>query len=288
MKRTTSRETAAVVIAVRSDVHAGSTVAVCPPRISLDDGGYYEASKAQRWLWEKWGAFTDRVAQVREAHHAALYDVYNGDLVDGDHHGTSQILSRNPNAQAAVLAEVMRGPLALGPDKIWIIRGTEAHVGGSASAEERYADGLRRDKRPVVPDEATGTASHWHARLDIQGVRFDFAHHGRVGTRPWTEGTGPATLAAEIFYNHARDSIPHPHIAVRSHFHQFVDTGSMHPTRVIQTPAWQLKTAFTHRIATSGKLSHIGGVIFVVRDGRLIEVEPVIYRPDPTPLWRAA
>lgn len=286
MKRR-ANASSAVVFAVVSDLHCGSTVALCPPTIALDDGGEYRASKAQQWLWQGWGDFWARVARKRDEHDAALYAGLNGDLVDGDHHNTSQILSRNPNAQAAVVAEAMRVPLALGLDKLWVIRGTEAHVGGNASAEERYADGLRRDKRPVVPDDERGTASHWHARLDVQGVRFDLAHHGRVGQRPWTKPNVVANLAAEIFYNHARDGVPHPHVAIRSHMHQLVDTYDQHPTRVIQTPAWQLATAFIHRIAP-GALADVGGVIFVVRDGKLIDVDKVLYRPEPTPLWRAA
>lgn len=274
-----------VVIAITSDHHAGSTVALCPPRIGLDDGGAYEASTAQRWLWDGWTTFWTRVAEVRRETKGQLYQVFNGDLVDGNHHGTTQILSGNPNAQAAVLTACMKLPLALTPDRLFFIRGTDAHVGQSACAEERIADGLRRDKRPVVGCEATGTASHWHLKLDVQGVRFDFAHHGRVGTRPWTKPNVTANLAAEIFYDHAATGQPHPHLAIRSHMHQWVDTHDQHPVRVIQTPAWQLATSFIHRIAP-GKLADVGGIICVV-DGGQLTVEKVKFTPDPVPTWRA-
>ena len=43
-----------LILRVTSDLHAGSTVALCPPKVQLDDGGKYEASKAQLWLWECW------------------------------------------------------------------------------------------------------------------------------------------------------------------------------------------------------------------------------------------
>jgi hypothetical protein len=76
-----------------------------------------------------------------------------------------------------------------------------------------------------------------------------------------------------------------PHLAVRSHMHQMVDTHDMHPVRVIQTPAWQLPTAFIHRIAP-GKLGEIGGVIACVSDG-VLSVEKAIYRPEPVPTWVA-
>jgi hypothetical protein len=137
-----------------------------------------------------------------------------------------------------------------------------------------------------VPNEDAGTASHWHVRLDIEGVRLDFAHHGRVGTRPWTRPNVVANLAAEIFYDHAAEGMPHPHLAVRSHMHQLVDTYDQHPTRVIQMPAWQLATSFIHRIAP-GKLAHIGGIIIVIENGEY-EVEKVRFRPQATRVWKSA
>lgn len=274
-----------VVLAVTSDQHCGSTVALCPPKVSLDDGGEYHASKAQQWLWAGWEGYWKRVEAVRAQHKAKLYTVFNGDLTDGDHHGTSQILSGNPTAQAAVVNECMKTVLALKPDQMFFVRGTEAHVGKSGSAEERIADGLRRDKRPVVGDAETGTASHWHLRMEIEGVRLDFAHHGRVGTRPWTKPNVTANLAAEIFYEHAASGDPHPHLAVRSHMHQWVDTHDQHPTRVIQLAAWQLATAFIHRIAP-GKLADIGGLIIIVKDGDY-DAEKVKFTPARTKAWRS-
>lgn len=274
-----------VVLAITSDQHCGSSVALCPPTIPLDDGGHYTASKAQRWLWDCWESYWTRVQGVRRELGADLYVVFNGDMTDGDHHGTTQLASGNPTAQAACVDACLKVPLALKPDRMWVIRGTEAHVGKSGCHEERIARGLEKDGWPVVTNTETGTASHFHAKLDVQGVRFDFAHHGRVGTRPWTKATGPMTLAAETFYDHAKDGIPHPHLAVRSHFHQWADTYDAHPVRVVQIAAWQLATAFIHRIAP-GKLADVGGLIAVVSDGTL-SVEKVHFRPDPTPTWHA-
>ncbi len=274
------------VIAVTSDQHCGSTVALCPERIKLDDGGEYAASKPQRWLWACWVDFWSRVEATRRKHHAKLVQVYNGDLTEGDHHKTTQILSGNPTAQAAVVNACLAVPLALKPDALFFIRGTEAHVGPSAAFEERIALGLSKDKRPVVKEAETGNGSHWHATMDVQGVRLDFAHHGRMGQRPWTRINVVANLAAEIFYDHARAERPHPHLAVRSHLHQFADTHEAHPTRLIQTPAWQLATAYIHRIAP-GAIADVGGLILTITDGKL-EVEPVRYHPEPTKAWRVA
>lgn len=244
-------------------------------------------------MWSCWLDFWRQVDETRSSLGADLYALFNGDLVDGNHHGTTQILSGNPNAQASVVNECIRVALDLKPDKIWITRGTDAHVGQSACAEERIADGLRRDKRPIVSETQTGAASHWHARAEIHGKRFDFAHHGRVGTRPWTKPNVVMNLAAEIFMDHAGEDFDAnrpptaPHIAVRSHMHQFVDTGRAHRTRVIQTPAWQLATSFINRIAP-GKLGEVGGVIIMVREGQPPDVVPVLYKAEPVEAWKAS
>ena len=243
-------------------------------------------------MWDCWKDFNAQVDEARQSLGASLYYLFNGDMVDGNHHGTTQILSGNPNAQAAVVNACMEIPLALKPEKIWMIRGTDAHVGQSACAEERIADGLRRDKRPIVTEDRTGSASHWHAKANFHGWRFDFAHHGRVGTRPWTKPNVVMNLAAEIFQDHAqvdfdRNQLPSaPHIAIRSHMHQFVDTGNAHRVRVIQTPAWQLATSFINRIAP-GKLAEVGGVIIVIRAGQPPEVRPILYKAEPVATWAA-
>lgn len=289
MKRKSPRP---VVLAITSDWHAGSTVALCPPSIVLDDGGTYQCSTPQAWLWQNWTDYWAAAKAKRDALGAELWLIGNGDATDGNHHGTTQILSGNAAAQAAVVDALLKVPLALKPDRIVLIRGTEAHVGPSASNEERIARGLRKDGWPVIVDEVSGASSHWHFRTEIQGVRLDFAHHGRVGTRPWTKPNVTANLAAEIFFDHAaedfkRNRMPTaPHLAVRSHMHQFVDTHDQHPVRVIQTPAWQLATAFIHRIAP-GKVADVGGLLVTIQDG-VMDVEPIIYRPEQTPVWRAA
>jgi hypothetical protein len=274
-----------VVLAITSDQHCGSTVALCPPKVQLDDGGKYEASNAQLWLWEKWQAYWREVEQVRRRLDAHLIQVFNGDLTEGDHHKTTQILSGNPVAQAAVVNEAMRVPLALKPDGIVGIRGTEAHVGPSGAFEERIFTGLRKDGWPVIREPGTGNGSHWHWTLEHQGVRVDVAHHGKFGSRPSTKMNTVIGLALDIWTEHHLNGRPHPQLAIRSHMHQYGDTGGIYPTRLVQMPAWQLKTAFVHRINTTGKLSDIGGIIVTIVDGRL-DVIPLVYRPDPTPAHR--
>lgn len=271
-----------VCIAVTSDLHCRSTVALCPGnQIPLDDGGYYSPSKAQKWLWSKWGLYWKRVAEVREG--KDLIQVYNGDMVDGDHHGTSQIISRLSTTEKDVLFQCLEVPLALDPDHIFVIRGTETHVGKAGSSEEGIAKGLHAMGHPVERTE-TGTYSHWGCQMDVHGKRLSFAHHGRMGQRPWTKPNVVMNLAFQIWTEHLRREERPPDIAVRSHLHQFMDTYDVHPVRLIQMPAWQLHTAYTHKVVPES-LADIGGIIIVVHPDGRIEVEHHIYTPSRGKVW---
>jgi hypothetical protein len=225
------------------------------------------------------------VAAVRDEYGAELYIVANGDLVEGDHHRTVQILSGNLQAQAAVIDAAMKVPLSLSPSKLWVIRGTEAHVGQSASAEESIAKGLRKDKRPIVSDLETGTASTWHLRMELHGKLIDIAHHGRTGQREHTRGSAAVLHAHDILLSHVKNGDRPPDLCLRAHYHKFNDSGDSCPTRVVTSGAWQLATGHVRKVATDS-LADIGGVIALVRPDRAIDVEKVHYRAQRAPVWR--
>jgi hypothetical protein len=178
----------------------------------------------------------------------------------------------------------MAVPLALKPDRIIVVRGTEAHVGQSASAEERIADGLRRDKRPVISDPETKSGSWWHFRGEIQGVRVDITHHGRTGQREHTRGSAAVLHAHDIFLSHAKDGDPPPHLCLRGHHHRFNDSYDACPTRVVTSGAWQMATSHVHKVAADS-MAGIGGLIVTIADGEY-GVEKVAFRPVRGPVWR--
>jgi hypothetical protein len=268
-----------VLVAVISDTHCGSTLAPCPPEgPKLDDGGVYQPSKVQSWLWGRWRDYWDEVRRLRRQLGAGLIHVYNGDIYDGHHHGTTQVISGNPEVQSYIASELFRIPAELRPQRTFVIRGTEAHAGPSGSNEEAFAKGIAAEREPVA-----GTWSWWHLRLAVHGVRLDFQHHGRMGQRPWTEANVVNLLAAQIFVEHARRALPHPHLAIRSHYHRAGDSWEAHPVRVIQTPAWQVKTAYAHRVAAES-IADVGGIIVIVLPDGTYDVKKVIFPVEP-PEW---
>jgi hypothetical protein len=273
------------VIVVTSDQHAGSTVAACPPDpIPADDGGAYMPSRAQVWLYERWRLFWDEAARVRDELKPHLYGtLFNGDMLEGSHHGTTQILSGNPEAQAKVLSAVMDVPLSQEPDAIWVVRGTAAHNGNSNSGEEGTARRWRDIGLPVHGDPDTHTASWWHLRAEIGGVLIDATHHGRTGHREHTRANAANLHAFDILMSHVKSGDRHPDLCLRAHFHRFNDSYDACPVRVVTTGAWQLKTEYVHK-KHADSLADIGGAIVIIRDGGY-EVRKIRYQAARGAIW---
>ncbi len=279
-----------VVLGVCSDLHCGSTIGLCPETgIELDDGGSYEASPGQRWLWSEWRRGWEHVQRIAEREDADLGVIVNGDATDGNHHGTTQILSGAEGIHIRVATESLRVPLALSPKWVWIVRGTETHVGKSGGLEEGMAVALDREGHPVQRDVNTGRWSSFHLRLDIHGKLLDFRHHGRMGQRAHTRPGYVHLYAHDIWAEYALRGETPPDLAVRSHFHTYEDTGPPHPTRhktrVVQMPAYQLATAFIYRIAAEGT-ADIGLIAVVIRPDGTIEVHPHVTSPSRGEVWK--
>jgi len=261
-------------LVVVSDLHVGSTIGLCPPGIQLDDGGTYRASKAQRWLWDRWNEAWEYVAKVQKGD---LWVVFNGDLVDGDHHNTHQLFSRSEEKQSDVCIDII-DPIVQEATESFILRGTQSHVGQSGMWEERIARDLDTNG-----DEAAGTKTWWHLPLTCDSVRFDFAHFGKVGYRRWTLPNAANTLASEIMQDYFDTKGKAPHVVVRSHRHQFVDTGMNYPVRVVQTPAWQLASGYVRSYLPTA-LADIGLLIFTCDEGQYT-MEPVRFQPRRRQSW---
>jgi hypothetical protein len=274
-----------ILLALTSDQHPGSTVGLCPPEgARLDDGGYYHPSKAQRWLWEKWEAFWTHVGRRRDETGAQFIAGFNGDAAEGNHHGTTQIVSGNAEVQAFIMGRVFGVPLALKPEAVFVVRGTEAHVGPSGASEEALARSWAREGHTVIKDKDADTWSHWHFRARLNGMLLDCQHHGRTGGRPWTELSAVENAAAEIALEHYRAGEPIPDLIIRSHRHKFNDTGPLSRPRLIQTCAWQLKTAFGHKVAAN-KIADVGGHLVLIQPDGSYEVETLRYRPALPAPW---
>ncbi len=263
-----------LTVAIVSDLQTNSTVGLCPPTINLDDGGTYRSSRGQRWLWHNWCEYIERVQSAKGD--GDLYIALDGDLSDGDHHGIGQIISRNRATMRRNAAEVI-DPLARLSDKMFFIRGTEAHAGKSAEFEEQLAEdfGAERDGN---------NWSWWWLVAEWRGKKVDLAHHTSMGSTPAGRGNAANKLAVETIFNYAARHETAPHFVFRAHVHRYADSGENYPTRAVILPCWQFATSYVHKIA-AGSLPSVGGMILTIEDGSY-HLESVIYPPERTRVWR--
>jgi hypothetical protein len=275
------KKSKAVVLAIVSDVHCGSTLAMVPPEgVRLDDGGTYRPSKVQSALWKNWEDFWSRVGEQRRKAKATLYILWNGDLFEGDHHRTTQIISSNQETSDYLIDRVYSVPKALRPKHQFVVRGTEAHVGASGATEEAFAHRIR-----ATQDEEADTWSWWHFKGEINGVLITAQHHGKFGRLPWTGQNALNQQAAHIFHEYAKRKERWPDLVLRSHMHRWGDSYKAQPVRLIQTPAWQMKTAFAHKVAPNSP-PDIGGIVVQIEVDGSFQVEEHLYVPRETRPWR--
>jgi uncharacterized protein YkvS len=237
------------LLVVLSDTHIGSSTAVSPLSFMVHNRSSYEAqvmeaNRLQRWLYGCWSDFYEYVKEKRKKKRVIV--VHLGDVIDFNHHGSTQLVQEvGDQAQMAITLLEPYRDLA---DKFIGILGTAAHAGQDHATEVELYRQLGAD---YIEQQMT---------VDIDGVTVDLAHHGRIGTRPWTSGA--ASLASEIMLDYAQSGIPLPNYIFRGHYHQIDDSGGKFVnTRLIQCPSWQLKTTFSNRVAGNTRRSDIGAIL---------------------------
>lgn len=255
------------VLAIISDTHVGSSTALAPLQFSVHNRSDFEtqltqANKLQRWLYECWQDYWEHVFKL--AKKKRLIVVHVGDLIDGVHHGSLQVMNEVAD-QAEAFIDLML-PVLKRADGFYGILGTgPSHAGMDNSTEAM----LYRDLGAVEFGQTL--------TLNIDGVLHDFAHHGRAGARPWTSSA--ANLATEVIMDYATQGLPLPNFIWRGHNHRVDDSGNkIAGTRSIALPSWQLKTSFGYRVSANTVRSDIGG--YIVVDG-LVDESKSRYKGQP-------
>lgn len=259
------------IIAVVSDLHVGSSIGLCGSKLDLADGGVYQPSKNQAELYKGWMKFFQYVDEVSTNVKTRVL-VVNGDLVDGDHHGTVSIVTNNIEVQEAAAIELLR-PAAKQFDAVYVVRGTEAHTQPGAQSDERIAKGIG-----ARLDESTGQYSRWQLWLDVDGVVFNIAHH--IGTTSSAAYESSAVMremvAALVEAGQWEQRLPD--VLIRSHRHRYIKVSIPSARGEIQaavTPGWQLRTPFIEKMDRM-RMPHIGGLVCIVEDGEC-QIKAKIY-----------
>jgi len=261
------------IIAISADKHSGSTLGLMRPQtFNLHDGGSFSPSPLQRQIWQQYDECLDYIKEQRKK--SRLIWIENGDVVEGIHHQTTQIVSGRVDEHEQIACDILdytfqkvkftKGDLA------YMITGTEEHSGNGSQSENRVAEDL--DFIPQYSQESDKPNRYTWDRLllKVNGVLLDIAHHGgSVGRRAWTTENGMRNLVKSFYLQSLEDGTELPRYWVRSHKHQFVYSGMYSgkhgDIEGFVTPSFQMKTGFAYKIA-GHQLSDIGMIVIIVED----------------------
>ena len=265
-------------LVVVSDTHCGCRLGLCPPGgVFMDEGGMYKPSKLQKKIWKMWREFWDEFVPL--ATRGEPYAVvFNGDIVDGVHHGSTTQISHNLEDQAANAYECMAPIVEACEGRYYHIRGTEAHVGKSARDEENLAKRLG-----AIPNE-----EGQHARWDLWKMcgpkLVHFLHHVGTTSSAAYEATAVFKELIEEYVESAKWDRRPPDAIIRSHRHRYImceiptgrdasvrkgRTSTGHAIAAV-TGCWQGKTPFVWKIAGARLTTpQFGGLVVRYSDEEL-------------------
>lgn len=252
-------------ILVVSDLHCGSTVGLCPPDFEAEEGQRITLNEWQQWMWGEWcGLFA--YAKSRYGTLDAL--IVNGDAIDGDHHRTMQVWSKNLGDHLRAAHHALQ-PLAELARRVYIVLGTESHTGSLEHALANLLGADRQSKQRPAHDRLT---------LDIDGVRICAVHHMPSTSRAWLRGNALGMELANHRLHAAEVGERMPDVLCLAHRHQF-GLYHDHAGAVLSTPSWQGPTRYVYRVAPAARWQ-VGAAFIHVENGHA-HVEPYLRRPAP-------
>lgn len=267
-----------VTVVFIADLHIGSTLGLCPPVVDLDDRGSYRPSREQAWLWRAWGRFWERVEEYRRGE---LWVVVLGDMIEGDHHGTPQIFTRNLLDQEKAAVKVL-APRFCGIDRWFAIRGSRAHDGLVGQVVESIGADLGAE-------EINGLHSTYHLRFEAGGVVFDAKHvPRRKSNLIHTRGEACSREAFHVRYASFNSKHKPPDVVVRAHVHYFAQ-GWCEDTYSCICPPWQLATAYVWGFGGGDQIEPPGGLLFWCEDGHYQypgETPAIRFQPPGRGVWK--
>jgi hypothetical protein len=251
------------IIAIFGDPHIGGSTALSTPTYSIHTGRADEttvcyANSGQNWLWSNWQDYWAHIYRLACDGHKhktqPIVTICLGDLIDGNHHGTSQIMPEVQD-QVALALDILQ-PIRDMSDKFYGVLGTEAHAGNNHDIEHQIYRTLQAD------------AFDYQLTLSIDGKVIDVAHASPM-----------ASLPAMYRIIGDYENLPRPDYIIRGHRHLVTDTGlEDRYTRMIVCPSWQLKTSYAKTLSNANRRSDIGGII--INNG-ILDVSRLRYMAAP-------
>lgn len=255
------------LLVILSDLHCGATAGLFPKDFVTFEGNEIKQNVFQEWLWEQWKDVWQWKEQVcgKDAWSAAL----NGDLIDGNHHYTKEIISADANDHVAAAIECLQ-PYLSGAQSVFLSEGTHCHVGNS----EHGIGKVLKNQGVNVREYTKRKTAFPGLDFRIHGCVVSMDHHVATSARSQNESAAYSQTLADIRNRRSRAGWEIPGLIVRSHRHQYgcFDDGY---GKMVILPPWQGRTRFTDKVVV-GIVAQCG---MVIADWRHVEYgqPPVIH-----------
>jgi hypothetical protein len=276
------------LVAVLSDTHGGHTLGLLNPETVLpeeDENGDVRWVSPRLSLYQEflWTTYTANLqALVELARGDEVVAVHNGDLTQGQKYPQHWVSTRMADQILIAIAN-MQPLVSLSLVKtVRFAKGTGSHVFDEGSSTILVAMQLQNQFQEKDIEAV------YHGLIDVDGVTFDYAHHGPSGgIREWTKGNQVRYYLRSQMMGEMMDGRRPPRVYLRSHYHTFVQEtvreefcGDPVVSDLVVTPSYC--GLGDHGIRATRSIYRVkhGMVVFEIIDGRLVQTHPLIATLD--------
>lgn len=269
-----------VIIANLSDTHSGGLTALFPdyPMSFVYDNKNvlnYSPSLEQKEIYNHWLKCADTLKEMSKKKRKII--VMNGDAIEGNHHGTIQLVTPRPDHQMQIFNELFEtfltrsGYSIKNGDELYIGQGTETHTSWMEHDIKEYFNPYNAQ----YFDEL---------KLNINGKNLWWAHHGAQPGKGTNEGNALRNYARDTYWDCIKQHETPPDMMTFSHFHKAsydsYNNSYDHTLHIQVLPSWQMKTRHGYKVASMQR-NDIGMQFTEVRsDGQLNIQKPFLLTPE--------
>ena len=252
------------------DTHCGSPLGLIRYKQWDLKGVNATPNEFQKILWNHFDESAKHIKKISKGRRLII--VHNGDAIEGIHHNNRQVMTLYENLHKEIHVDAMDHFLKKSGfnrkrgDELFYVDGTPSHVNES---EDAIAKDLKAKKVPIL-------------KLNVNGVRFLFIHHGASPGQPKSKGTSLRNKIHGLAIQNSFRGKPIPRYVIYSHKHtkthsSFEDEGVLVDGFIL--PAYQGKTEFAYKVVPDAN-TDIGMLLFDIKatgdstwDWRTLEVD---------------
>ena len=249
------------LIANISDMQTGSTKALFPNENWHGIHQMHDPTEEQAKIYKHWIYCADI---LKQRGNRKLIIINSGDAIDGDHHGSHELITRIIHERVTIHENLMlefmeRANFSFqNGDKLIYIQGTEVHTG--------------EEEIKIAADLGAEISSHVEIKID--GNLLWFVHKGPRAGKGANKGNSLRNNLRDIYWECLDYGEPIPDLISYAHVHvpdYETFEGRRKTIHGYINPSWQTKTRFINGVAPVER-TRIGMTTFQIIDG-------IIYKP---------